>query len=65
MSLTDLFSSFSSVFASSVNLDGTPMVGDSGVDIHGNPFGVTDSTWNSFSSSTISDTSMSSSLLEN
>jgi hypothetical protein len=25
-----------------VNIDGTPMVGDSGVDIHGNPYGVTD-----------------------
>ncbi|MCK8043770.1 hypothetical protein MSG37_02645 [Shewanella sp. 1CM18E] len=26
-----------------VNVDGTPMVADSGVDIKGNPYGVTDS----------------------
>jgi hypothetical protein len=27
------------------NIDGTPMMGDSGVDIHGNPFGVTQDTF--------------------
>lgn len=25
----------------SVNVDGTPMIGDSGIDIHGNAFGIT------------------------
>jgi hypothetical protein len=25
----------------SVNVDGTPMIGDSGIDIHGNTFGIT------------------------
>lgn len=43
-----LFGGFSS--GPAVNVDGSPMVGDSGVDIHGNPFGVSSSD-SSFSSS--------------
>lgn len=44
----DLMSSFSSQMLDnswwpSVNVDGTPMMANSGIDVHGNPFGVTDS----------------------
>ncbi|MCH1930064.1 hypothetical protein [Shewanella acanthi] len=46
-----------------VNVDGTPMMGDSGIDVHGNPYGVTnhdsslfscsanDDSWSSFDNS--------------
>lgn len=40
MRFTDFFSS---LFSHSVNIDGTPMIPDTNIDINGNPFGVTDS----------------------
>ena len=46
MRFTDLFSS---LFSHSVNIDGTPMIPDTNIDINGNLFGVTD---NPFSTDT-------------
>ncbi|MBK7006132.1 MAG: hypothetical protein IPH37_14195 [Burkholderiales bacterium] len=40
-----------SSWSPSFNIDGTPMIGDSNIDIHGHPYGVTDSSFDSFSSS--------------
>ena len=40
MSFTDLFLS---LFSHTVNVDGTPMISDTNIDINGNPFGVTES----------------------
>lgn len=39
-----IFDWFNDIFSPSpsVNIDGAPMVGNSGLDIHGHPFGVTD-----------------------
>lgn len=42
---------FSQHIGPMVNIDGTPMIGDSNIDIHGHPYGVTDSSYDSFSSS--------------
>lgn len=42
MDFSDIFSSITSLFSPSVNIDGTPML-DSCVDINGNAFGITDS----------------------
>ncbi len=52
------FSSGSDLFkhhGPAVNIDGTPMMGDSGVDIRGNPFGVTSSLGSSGFSNSSSD----------
>ena len=47
-----IFGLFSSWFSPSVNIDGTPMIGDSNIDVNGNPYGVTDSL---FSTATTTD----------
>ncbi|MGF6274418.1 hypothetical protein ABIB38_002798 [Massilia sp. UYP11] len=49
MTLTPLFSS---LFSHIVNIDGTPMIPDTNIDINGNPFGVAD---NHFSTDTTTD----------
>ncbi len=38
-----------------VNIDGTPMIGNTGVDVHGNPFGITESDTSACNSSTSDD----------
>jgi len=46
-----IFSFVASIFSPSVNVDGTPMIDDTGIDILGNPFGVTDTSSDMFDSS--------------
>jgi hypothetical protein len=58
-----LFDFITDIFSPSVNIDGTPMISDTGLDTHGNPFGVTNdfltsdtsSMFDSFSSSSLFD----------
>ena len=55
MSLFSIFSSFSSLFYSDnnngfiTNVDGTPMIPNASIDVHGNAYGVIDSFNNSSS----------------
>lgn len=47
MNFSDIFSSITSLFSLDINIDGTPMLPDSCIDINGNAYGITDSVLNS------------------
>lgn len=57
------FDFVSSMFTPMTNIDGTPMIQNSGLDLNGNPFGITNdwhttdtlSSFDSFGSSSMSD----------
>jgi hypothetical protein len=59
-----LFDFISDIFSPSVNIDGTPMIQSTGLDTHGNPFGVTND-WLTDSTSSMFDSFSSSSMFDN
>jgi hypothetical protein len=59
-----LFDFIADIFSPSVNIDGTPMIYGTGLDTHGNPFGVSND-WLTNDTSSMFDSLSSSSIFDN